>query len=105
MRLIDADALVRIMCHHCTEYESCAVKDGTCDDFDMLIINHAPTIDPVRHGRWLVHTEKIHGKVTWTGVRCRWTGARCSLCDAIVEKRLAMYNYCPNCGARMDCEQ
>lgn len=97
LRLIDADALVRVMCHHCTEYDSCTSQNGKCDDFDMIIIDHAPTIDavPVVHGRWI-------------DSMCRdW---RCSECSEKINKvrNVDGYcyddkpNYCPNCGARMD---
>lgn len=96
MQLKDTDAILAAMSD---KYEELRKRnDNTlASDFVHIafLIASAPTIDPVRHGRWIVHTEMLHEKVTWTG-------SRCSLCDAIVKKRLAMYNYCPCCGAMME---
>ena len=59
-------------------------------------IENAPTIDPVKHGRWL--TEPYVGKHATLKV------LRCSECDnPVIELPDGKdYNYCPNCGARMD---
>lgn len=46
----------------------------------------AEDVAPVRHGRW-----KRHGRNL----------GECSNCGEIVNIR---YNYCPNCGAKMDLE-
>ena len=47
--------------------------------------------EPVRHGEWL--KDGSIGAI----------GNYCSLCDMRV-KPDANYNYCPNCGAKMDAE-
>ena len=77
MRLIDADALPK--------YTGYALS---ADEVAMAVEN-APTIDPVRHGRWVVIDAEEPRRYG------------CSKC-----KRLSwhMENYCPNCGARMDGE-
>jgi hypothetical protein len=76
--LIDADALP-----HYTGYALSA------DEVAMAVEN-APTIDPVRHGRWEVIDAEEPRRYG------------CSEC-----KRLSWYmeNYCPNCGAKMDEEE
>lgn len=93
MRLIDADAL-----------KTKAIKCETFKLTDAPVffkavgtkeIDKAPTIDaePIRHGHWVQ----------------RWTGNEyivfCSNCRTealeIVDYELE-YNYCPNCGAKMD---
>lgn len=50
------------------------------------IIESMPTIDPVKHGKWMAIGN------TWL--------AACE-CGYITD-RYSMYNYCPNCGASMD---
>lgn len=46
----------------------------------------APTIDPVKHGKW------VSDGYTW----------RCSECGKTYWGRLAKpWNYCPNCGAKV----
>ena len=95
MRLIDADALLESGI--CAEY-------GYNDNGLLLIpmrdvtnsIRNAPTIDaePVRHGRWLYNSYPTvwygHGEPP------EWV---CSECE---ERAYNTYDYCPNCGAKMD---
>lgn len=97
MRLIDADALLESGI--CAEY-------GYNDNGLLLIpmrdvtnsIRNAPTIDaePVRHGRWLYNSYPTvwygHGEPP------EWV---CSECE---ERAYNTYDYCPNCGAKMDDE-
>ena len=47
----------------------------------------AADVAPVRHGRWKAYSD------------CGVT--RCSVCDWSIEECID-YNYCPNCGCRMD---
>ena len=53
------------------------------------VLSHTPTIDAelVIHGRWEI--------VDFAG------NMRCSACGQIMDTD---YNYCPNCGAKMDGE-
>ena len=60
------------------------------------VINNAPAADvaPVRHGRW-IHTD----------LAAHWYGKdECSECTYHEHDRsdLSHFNYCPNCGAKMD---
>jgi rRNA maturation endonuclease Nob1 len=50
---------------------------------------HFIEVEPVVHGRW----EK-HGKHDW----------RCTVCKRGVPYSFTGFNYCPNCGAKMDGE-
>ena len=97
MRLIDADALLESGI--CAEY-------GYNDNGLLLIpmrdvtnsIRNAPTIDaePVRHGRWSYN----YYPTVWYGhgEPPEWV---CSECE---ERAYNTYDYCPNCGAKMDGE-
>lgn len=53
-------------------------------------------VAPVRHGRWIDDEE--------FGLELYY--AKCSLCGRFmdVHENGGYYNYCPNCGARMDGE-
>ena len=67
------------------------------DAIEVLgMIYEMPTADvaPVRHGRWLGSKHKIFSN-TYDYV--------CSKCGC--DYALAKYNYCPNCGAKMDLEE
>lgn len=85
-RLIDADALIK-------NY----IVDEAKDDSEVISradINNAPTVDaePIRHGEWdyLYESSDIN---------------RCTLCGFLVQDKISnvreMFNYCPNCGAKM----
>lgn len=60
------------------------------------------TYAPVRRGRW---EEREH----FANVECpinEWQSARCSICGKYHTTPYMyyfdLYNYCPNCGAKMD---
>ena len=91
MRPIDADRALEIVrdqgiahpnAYHLTNYAT-------------LILREAPTIDvaPVKHGQWVSVPHKL---------------ARvCSVCNRDEPYKFAdidadVYDYCPNCGAKMD---
>lgn len=50
----------------------------------------AADVEEVRHGRWIA--------VTFGDMRCSLCGEVYGVCGGL----LGDYNYCPNCGARMD---
>lgn len=85
MRLIDADALIDQAINGMFP----KLYNQLC--FCPKDINLAPTIDPVKHGRWIKGTS--------------FGGVRCSECDygSIIMLHYSS-KYCPNCGARMDGE-
>lgn len=58
-----------------------------------------PTVDaePVRHGKY-IGTE-FDGYADGCPVYYEW---KCSECGCVFEEEEPTYNYCPNCGAKMD---
>ena len=95
MRLIDADALrdeIAVLFERNPNlidgWLAYAVED-TIDD--------APTIDPVKHGRWI--KAKRHGCWSYADVY-----KQCSECGKVTFLAEKM-NYCPNCGTRMEGEE
>ena len=96
-RLIDANALLYEYCqaNGCNE-----VIDEVCPNcFTAGLIADAPTVDAVEvvHGRW-IETLVPDGYVQKAS-RLR---KQCSVCGWTNACR---YNYCPNCGAKMDGER
>ena len=55
-------------------------------------LSYLPTIkaEPVRHGRWIEKPFLLG------------TSNYCSLCDSFYGMPHGKFNYCPNCGAKMD---
>lgn len=101
MRPIDADALVTKMkaldIWHETEYQD-GYYDGFCDG--IAEVEEAPTIEaePVMHGRWIDRTKSVKGLWDYR--------FDCSTCGHIFwNAGIKNFNYCPNCGAKMDLEE
>ena len=100
--LISRQALREAMYHEAFETDSNMQRwdSGCWIRYKMFenAIESAPTIDPVRHGRW---KEKMLDKFRKYEVVCSECGARyVGNYDAYDEP--ADFNYCPNCGAKMD---
>lgn len=94
MRLIDANALkAKAVTLKPFEYRQRLMVVVETHDID-----HAPTVDPVKHGRWIYYEgETIED------------GGRCSVCECDQpmfiddwEWKYIETDYCPHCGARMD---
>ena len=92
MRLIDAEAFLK------TEIDRCgsAPLVGTCTSDNQYLsdrLKKAPTIEakPVVHGHW-IEKEKYSFGIMYD----------CSLCDNRILDNGYSWNYCPNCGAKMD---
>lgn len=89
MRLVDADEFYKLPCVHGAEGTWICLED----------IRNAPTVDaePVRHGGWVFSPDHAEGI--------------CTSCNYKIYGRpyqntylIVPYNYCPNCGAKMEVE-
>ena len=95
MRLIDADALSDSMYHEAFETDSELQKwDSGCWIRYKMFENHldmAPTADavPVVRGEWIEHEDEME---------CPQCGYFWNYCDNDTER----FNFCPNCGAKME---
>ena len=85
MRTIDADAVAKHLWED-DEYQNCSVDYNEGIKDAIKAINNSPTVDPVKHGRWKMYK----------------TFYACSVCE--YPDMGHMYDYCPNCGAKMDGE-
>ena len=100
MRLIDADAL--------SDYVMDTWGGGNIDNTAIwygdvfTAIHDAPTIDavPVVHGRWEIKLLNDYQKYSVTCSICGWVGI--DNYDSYDDP--SDFNYCPNCGAKMDLE-
>lgn len=92
MRLIDADAVKRMLCGYCSN----TLCDGDCEETDAL--DALPTIDPVKHGKWIVIPQRCKNQ--------EFDECKCSVCGTVeyFNSGWKKFSYCPNCGARMDKE-
>ena len=95
MKVIDGSALYRAL-------EKMLKNEDFDDEYEMgqrigirkamTEIEHAEAVDavPVRHGKWIDHTEEGY-------VECNQCHSATN-CDGDIEE----LNYCWNCGAKMD---
>ena len=93
---IEREALMRrikeIHCAECDSYHGVRCRACWVDDtLDYIDSEPAADVAPVRHGRW-VEKEKYT-----FGIMCD-----CSLCENRILDNGHPWNYCPNCGAKMD---
>ena len=93
MRLIDADALIEDIKSFWDWDSIDGITATTVLKQTMTDISNATTIDaePVRHGKWIDKSGGIEG--AWN---------HCSVCG---ERAIELYDYCPNCGAKMDARE
>ena len=89
MRLIDADDIRYI--------PAIIEAPNDLDYVRRYNIDKMPTIDavPVKHGEW---------KDVMTEPWCTFDECKCSVCGVVeyFNKGWKKFNYCPNCGAKMD---
>lgn len=96
MRLIDADALIESIKHGLWDWETInGIESRTVLEQTIQDIKNEPTIDaePVRHGKWEVKNE------------CGYEDMTCSVCRRVCKDYgwfADEWNFCPNCGAKMD---
>lgn len=85
--------MMETMSKHAT-YESCAIAQDAMERMQIVVAG-LPTADvaPVVHGRFVHDGPRFVGGVDW------W---HCSNCGGLASGVATHFNYCPNCGARMD---
>lgn len=95
-RLIDADQFKAKLLSF-MDRKSTTPSDTDCIlDGVLNLLEEQPTIDPVKHGRW------IHGS---SGENIRVTCSECGYKVNYFWDSWQDAKYCPNCGAKMGMEE
>ena len=68
-----------------------SIEQAIADSEDGVPCDHLIEVAPVRHGKW-IEQEKYTFGVMYD----------CSICDNLILDNGHSWNYCPNCGAKMD---
>lgn len=68
-----------------------SIEQAIADSEDGVPCDHLIEVAPVRHGKW-IEQEKYTFGVMYD----------CSICDDRILDNGHSWNYCPNCGAKMD---
>ncbi len=89
MRLIDADELKKPV----GSYNPVKFTHEYGYVIRLEDIDHAPTVDPVKHGRW----KKAYADHEAFGERPFYR-----YCSECCEVAVFPYKFCPNCGASME---
>ena len=102
MRLIDADVLIEKF-NEKVDMAECLIDERTAERFatfcalaDAVEESHTVDAVPVVHGRWIEYTKVIIPE-PYNKWEQAWKCSECGFDDGFVA-----YNYCPNCGAKMD---
>lgn len=112
MRLIDADALEKAIYKWMPKYEG-TWMDGWISPIEnlmiliMMTIQEQPTVDaePVRHGKWIIRDNPGTG---WYRITCSECGEDVTSnapCIGFFPNAKVTWDYCPECGAKMDGER
>ena len=104
-RLIDANVLIEECNNVIEEVDAGELKEDYYDGYDDGVENirdfaeHMPTIEaePVRHGKWIWKGEEGDSRWMCSECKCKEYVPTCNGVPNI-------WDYCPNCGARMDAE-
>ena len=90
---IDKEILLSLVQPDTPEDDKAAVTIATAKKLVRSIVYSTPTADvaPVVHGRW-IEKEKYTFGIMYD----------CSLCENRILDNGHPWNYCPNCGAKMD---
>lgn len=88
MRPIDADALIKTLNKEKISYNA---------DVNYFIVN-APTIDPVKHGKWI----KNEGRYGWHCSVCGEDDLYAFAWNSDKGEKELQDRYCPECGAKME---
>lgn len=92
--MVDADMLIGILSQKRDNFRLVAGYASTMEDA-IWAIKDAPTINEpeTRHEKWI----PIHASIYPYGfdVKCSW-------CKQTIFGGAKGYNYCPNCGSKMD---
>lgn len=96
---IDREKLLKKFCSRCYGEDFC---DTDC--MDIRIIKSIPSADvqPVKHGEWIIQDNPGTG---WYRVTCSECGedvTSTAPCIGFFPSAKVTWNYCPDCGARMD---
>ena len=68
-----------------------SIEQAIADSEDGVPCDHLIEVAPVRHGKW-IEQEKYTFGVMYD----------CSICDNRILDNGHSWNYCPNCGAKME---
>ena len=68
-----------------------SIEQAIADSEDGVPCDHLIEVAPVRHGRWIEQQKYTFGVMY-----------DCSICDNRILDNGHSWNYCPNCGAKMD---
>lgn len=100
MRLIDADSLKTVICASVCGFQGAQVC--TCGCAQILAVDNAPTIEPVRHAHWngwtATHWTKKYDE-NGDPIYKEHTYYQCSECR---RRTIIKSAYCPACGCKMD---
>lgn len=103
MRAIDAEPIIEELYKIGYEKDEAGEHEFALGiDTVIYLLEQAKTVEaePVRHGKW----ERIEDYYDLSTIRCSLCHEEWSF-DCMDDVELLNYNYCPNCGAKMDLEE
>lgn len=94
--LISRQAAIDAIRKSASEFSGFMEMEMYTDDDAVEAINGVPSAEPVRHGKWIKADSQQYFRKHYPFFTCSECGYR--------KDSQKKWNYCPNCGARMDKE-
>ena len=104
--LIDRQAAIDALTRKMVRIPTAGGKDLMHDENrirveDILVIKRLPSAEP-KKGKWVPHREMSREYIGTILVNVEYKYWFCDACFYRVENGQPMYNFCPNCGTRME---
>ena len=102
MRLIDADALIKSIDYSADLGGELGKVVEVVKNYAKYMAQTEPTIKEQKTGKWMHGREIAREMIGDCITAIFYEGWKCSECECVVEEeREPLWNYCPNCGAKM----
>ena len=92
-RKVAIDALAKFVPYAICDESTESYTNGLTDAYNLIC--QLPSAEPVRHGKWIWKGEDGDSRWMCSECKCKEYVPTCNGVPNI-------WNYCPNCGARMD---
>lgn len=100
MRLIDADQIdydILLKTGNKANPLAWAVSKNHIDDMPTIA-----GVAPIKHGKWILGKEISRSYLGSCCIAIDYEDIKCSSCKTIFQPYVGHFNYCPNCGAKME---
>ncbi len=101
MRLIDRQKAIDALYDNCDNVQAVCAH-YPCKQYIAVEKLQSVEVEPVRHGRWIIKSNPENGWYQITCSECGEDETAVAPCIGFMPNVKVVWDFCPNCGARMD---